>query len=277
MIIAYQGVQGAYSHAAAQGVRPDCEAVAYPTFEETFEAVEQGTAEFAIVPQENSIAGRVAEIHPLLCSTPLKIIGEYFQPIHHCLLGIKGANLAQAKFVHSHFQGLAQSRRNLQRLALTPVVEANTALAAQKVQALNNAEHVAIASRKAAEIYHLDVLQDDLADQPNNVTRFIILAREALPVQTENKDLITSFVFRVRNIPAALFKALGGFATNKINMIKLESHMTDGSFLATQFYCEIEGHPEHDSIKLAFDELGYFTDELKILGIYPANVFRQKR
>jgi prephenate dehydratase len=268
MIIAFQGLPGAYSHAAAHALFPSADARAYPSFEETLAAVECGEADRAIIPMENAIAGRVSEIQLLLLNTPLHIVAEHFEPIHHCLVGLPGVRAGDVKFVHSHFQALSQCRQNLQRMGVQSVVAPNTAMAAAAVRDQNNPEHGAISSALAAELYGLEILARDMADRPHNVTRFLVMGREPAHHAANQENLMTSFVFRVRNIPAALYKALGGFATNGINMLKLESYIQDSSFIAADFYCEIEGHPDAPLARLAFDEMKFFTQSHRVLGTY---------
>ena len=241
--IVFQGQPGAYSHLACRQVCPHLEALPAESFEEAFAAVRQGNAERAMIPIENSVAGRVADIHHLMPHAGLKIIGEHFQRVNHHLLAVPGARLEDIKAVHSHVHALHQCRRLLGELGLTPKVHADTAGAAADVAAAGNIDQAAIASRLAAEIYGLDILRSDLEDAEHNTTRFVILAREAREPPPYEGPVITSFLFQVRNVPAALYKALGGFATNGVNMIKLESYV-DARFSQAQFYAEVLGHPE---------------------------------
>jgi prephenate dehydratase len=272
--IAYQGAPGAYSHLACAAAYPDRHALSCATFEDTFQAVRGGRAELAMVPIENSIAGRVADIHYMLPESGLFIVGEHFHPVNHQLLAPKGATLDGLKVVHSHLQALGQCRELIAELALTPQVEVDTAGAARDVANAGDITHCAIASRLAAEILDLQVMREDIEDAGHNTTRFVILSEEPKDPGPDNGSVLTTFVFTVRNVPAALYKALGGFATNGINMVKLESYMVGGSFNATQFYADIDGHPESRSAKLAMEELAFFTTEVTILGTYPADPFR---
>lgn len=274
MKIAFQGLSGAYSHAAARAVYPQAAHLPYPSFEETLAAVESGEADAAVIPMENSIAGRVAEIQTLLLQTQLHMVAEHFEEIHHCLLGLPDAEAKDIKFVHSHYQALSQCRKNLHGMKLQTVVAPNTAMAAQAVAEARDKTHGALSSELAAELYGLKILAANMADRTDNFTRFVVMAKKAETHKTDETDLITSFVFRVRNIPAALFKAIGGFATNGINLIKLESYIQDGSFIAADFYAEITGHPEAHHIKLAFDEMKFFTESHRILGTYAAHGHR---
>jgi prephenate dehydratase len=272
--IAYQGAPGAYSHLACAAARPDREAMACATFEDTFQAVRDGRAELAMVPIENSIAGRVADIHHMLPESGLFIVGEHFQPVNHQLLAPKGASLEGLKVVHSHLQALGQCRGIINELGLTAQVEVDTAGAARDVADANDPSHCAIASKLAAEILGLQVMREDIEDAGHNTTRFAILSRQPVDPGPDNGPVLTTFVFTVRNVPAALYKALGGFATNSINMVKLESYMVGGSFNATQFYADIHGHPDNSSVRLAMEELAFFTTEVTVLGTYPADPFR---
>lgn len=273
--IAFQGLPGAYSHAAANALYPGALHLHYPSFEETLAAVSNGTADYAVIPMENAIAGRVAEIQILLLQTDLHIVAEYFQPIEHCLVGVSGSTKDSIKFVHSHFQALSQCRQHLQKMKAETIVAANTAMAAAAVADKNDPAHGALSSAIAAELYGLDIIARDMADRADNFTRFIVMARMPAAYPADQKNLITSFVFRVRNIPAALFKALGGFATNGVNLIKLESYIQDGSFVAADFYAEIEGHPEAQHPKLAFEELKFFVESKRILGTYAKHSHRE--
>lgn len=273
-IIAYQGAAGAYSHLACVAAYPDREVLACATFEDTFQVVSDGTAELAMVPIENSIAGRVADIHQMLPDSGLFIVAEHFQPVNHQLLAPKGATIDGLKYVHSHLQALGQCRGLIRELGVTAQVEVDTAGAARDVAARGDPAHGAIASRLAAEILGLEVLREDVEDAGHNTTRFAVLAREGRDLGPGGGMVLTTFVFTVRNVPAALYKALGGFATTGVNMVKLESYMLGGSFNATQFYADIEGHPEDRMVKLALDELRFFTSSMKVLGTYPADSFR---
>jgi prephenate dehydratase len=272
--IVYQGEPGANSHLAAAEVYPDWEAVAKPTFEDAFAAVSDGSAGLAMIPIENTVAGRVADIHHLLPKSDLSIVGEFFLPVRHQLLAPKGASLATIKTVQSHVMALGQCRDIIRKLHLTAVVGADTAGSAREIAEANDLTRSAVASRLAAEIYGLDILAEDIEDASHNTTRFIVLAREPDWAPAGNGPVVTSFLFRVRNVPAALYKALGGFATNGVNMTKLESYMVGGHFAATQFLAEVDGHPEDPGLKNALEELAFFTTDVKILGVYPADAFR---
>jgi prephenate dehydratase len=273
--ISFQGEPGANSHIACREAYPDLEPLPCASFEDAFAAVSEGEAALAMIPIENSVAGRVADVHHLLPDGKLYIVGEHFIPIRHQLLAPKGATLHSLKRVHSHIQALGQCRRTLRSLGLAPVTSADTAGAAREIAALNSMEDGALASRLAAEVYGLEILKPDVADAQHNTTRFIVLAPEPDDAEPEDGPCVTTFVFRVRNVPAALYKAMGGFATNGVNMTKLESYQIDGSFTATQFYADIEGHPSERGVKLALEELQFFSSELKVLGIYKQAPFRR--
>ncbi|MDQ0315217.1 prephenate dehydratase [Amorphus orientalis] len=272
--VVFQGEPGANSHIATHTVFPEGEAIPCPTFEDCFAALATGTADLGMIPIENSQNGRVADIHHLLPTSQLHIIGEYFQPIHHQLLGVPGAKLSDLKKVQSHVQALGQCRATLHRHGLLPVVAADTAGSAREVAEAGDKSFGAIASRLAAEIYGLDILLEDIEDADHNTTRFVILSPTEDNAPNDGTPVVTSFLYRVRNVPAALYKALGGFATNNVNMTKLESYQLEGEFFASQFYVEIEGHPEQPNVQLAFEELAFFSSEFRILGVYPAAPFR---
>ena len=273
-MIAFQGSPGAYSDLACRSVFPDMTTLPCPAFEDAFAAVHEGRAALAMIPIENSLAGRVADIHHLLPEGGLHIIGEHFQPVHHCLLAPRGARLESLKTVRSHVQALSQCRNTLRNLGLQALVHADTAGAAAEIAARGDPTEAAVASSLAAEIYGLDILRRNIQDVAHNTTRMVILATEPrVPRRGEGK-VVTTFVFRVRSVPAALYKALGGFATNGVNITKLESYMVDDRFTAAQFYCDVEGHPDERPLQLALEELGFFASELKILGTYPAHRFR---
>jgi prephenate dehydratase len=274
--VAFQGEPGANSHLAARGLFPDHEALALPTFEDVFQAVTEARALYGLIPIENSLAGRIADIHHLLPQSGLYIVGEHFQPIHHQLMAPKGATLEGLKSVMSQAPALGQCRKLIRALGLKVVTGPDTAGSARLVAEANDPAQAAIASRLAAEIYGLDILKRDIEDEPHNTTRFLVMAREAGAMPQADEPAITTFVFRVRNVPAALYKALGGFATNGVNMTKLESYQLDGSFVATQFYADVEGRPEDRNVRLALEELEFFTSYLKILGVYPAHPFRRR-
>ncbi len=275
--IAYQGEPGANSHIAARNVFPDLEPLACATFEDALAAVASGDAKLGMIPIENSVAGRVADIHHLLPTSGLHIIGEYFLPIRHQLMAIKGATLSSVREVYSHVQALGQCRNTLRKLNLMPITAADTAGSARMVRDRQDPTSGAIASRLAAEIYGLEILAQDIEDEAHNTTRFVVLSREPQWAAASNGPCMTTLVFRVRNVPAALYKAMGGFATNGVNMTKLESYMMEGTFSATQFYADIEGHPEHRNVKLALEELRFFSAEMHILGVYPAHPTRLER
>jgi prephenate dehydratase len=272
--IVFQGERGANSHIACRAAYPAHEPVACPTFEDAFAAISAGEAELGMIPIENSVAGRVADIHHLMPTSALHIVAEYFLPVRHQLMAPKGARLTDVKSVESHLMALGQCRNIIRRLGLKSIVAADTAGSAREVAERGDKSRAAIASRLAAEIYGLDILAEDVEDEAHNTTRFVVLAREAQLAQRGEGLIVTTFVFRVRNVPAALYKALGGFATNGINMTKLESYMVEGNFSATQFYADVEGHPEDRALKLALEELGFFSKELKILGVYRGHPFR---
>ncbi|MEQ8355749.1 MAG: prephenate dehydratase [Kiloniellaceae bacterium] len=275
-VIAFQGVPGAYSDMACRAVFPEMTTLPCTSFDEAFAAVRNGLARYAMIPIENSSAGRVADIHHLLPGSGLHIIGEHFQKVEHQLLAPKGASRDQIKTVHSHIQALSQVRNYAKREGLTPVTHADTAGAAKEVGELGDPTRAAVASALAGEIYGLQVLDANIQDIPHNTTRFIIMADEPIDPPHDDRLVITTFVFRVRSVPAALYKALGGFATNGVNITKLESYIIDGSFTVAQFYADIEGHPEDRMVRLALEELSFFSREVTILGVYPADAFRGK-
>jgi len=267
-VIAFQGVLGAYSHLAARGAFPAMEPLPCPTFQDAFAAVEEGRAGLAMIPIENSLGGRVADIHHLLPESNLFIIGEYFQPVHHCLLVPKGGSFETVKEARSHEQALAQCRNTLRELKIKPVIAADTAGAAQDVAKLNDPSIAAIASTLAAETYGLDILRPRIEDRIGNVTRFIVMSRTRIEPDPRSGPCLTSFVFTVRSVPASLYKSLGGFATNGVNMIKLESYISVGDDSRARFYAEIEGHPADKSVDQAMEELQFFTTKIKLLGTY---------
>jgi len=275
-IIAFQGLAGAYSHMACTTAYPELQPVPCQTFEEMFAAVSDGKAKFAMTPIENSVAGRVADIHRLLPESGLNIVAEYFFRINHHLLAPKGASLKTIKIVRSHVHALAQCGKVIHELGLEPIVHADTAGAAAELAERDDKQEAAIASSLAGEIYGLKSLKRNIEDADHNTTRFVVLSSEPLSIKKNSKPVITSFVFRVRNVPAALYKALGGFATTGVNMTKIESYMIGGSFSATQFYADVDGHPEDPALKLALEELAFFSHEVRILGTYPAHEARQK-
>ncbi|MFA3919568.1 prephenate dehydratase [Ruegeria hyattellae] len=268
--IAFQGEPGAYSHEACRDARPGMEPLPCRTFEDVIEAVRSGAADLAMLPVENTTYGRVADIHRLLPHSGLHIIDEAFVRVHINLLAVRGTALDQVREAHSHLVLLPQCAGFLRQHNITGRVSPDNARAAREIAERGEPAIAALASELAGEIYGLDVLARHIEDQGNNTTRFLIMSREADMTRRGDHGMITSFVFQVRNIPAALYKAMGGFATNGVNMTKLESYMVDGSFTATQFYADIEGHPNDANVQLALDELAYFTAEVEVLGVYPA-------
>ena len=272
--IAYQGEPGANSHIACLDDYPDHQPLACATFEDAFVSLEDENADLAMIPIENSIAGRVADIHALLPASGLHIIAETFLPIRFQLLAAPGATLETLRTVHSHVHALGQCRKIIRKLGIRSIVAADTAGSARAVAERGDKSCAAIASRLAAEIYGLDILSEDIEDETHNTTRFVVLAREEKWAAQTAAPLVTTFVFRVRNLPAALYKALGGFATNGVNMTKLESYMVDGNFFATQFYADVDGHPDDQNLANALEELRFFSREFRIVGVYPAHPFR---
>jgi len=272
--IAFQGELGANSHIACRQAFPQLEPLPCRTFDSALRAIADGRADIGMIPIENSVAGRVGDIHHLLPGAGLYIQGEYFLPLHHQLLGLKGASIEDITSVHSHIVALSTCRKIIKKLDLEPVVSVDTAAAANMVSQANDPSMAAIASKLAAEVYGLDILAEDIEDEKHNTTRFLILANEPDDAEPDEEHVVTSFVFKVRNVPAALYKALGGFATNGVNVTKLESYQLEGAFTATQFYADIEGHPANRSVRLALEELQFYTTELNVLGIYKAHPFR---
>jgi prephenate dehydratase len=272
--IVFQGERGANSHIACLAAYSDYEPIPCATFEEALTAVSSGDADLGMIPIENSIAGRVADIHHLLPYANLHIVGEHFLPIHFQLMAVKGATLATITSVESHIHALGQCGKFIREHGLKSTIAADTAGAARHIAEAGDMTRAALAPRLAADIYGLDVLADNVEDQAHNTTRFVIVSREEKRVAKGNGPVITTFVFRVRNLPAALYKALGGFATNGVNMTKLESYMLEGNFFATMFYADVEGHPDDVGVKNALEELQFFSREFKILGVYPAHGFR---
>ena len=274
--IAFQGEKGANSETACRNAYPDMELMPCPTFEEVFSAVETGKADLAMIPIENTIAGRVADIHHLLPESKLHIVGEYFLPIHFHLMALPGVKCSEIKTVHSHIHALGQCRKYIRKNSWKPVVAGDTAGAAKLVSEVKDHTMAALAPCLASSLYGLDILEKNVEDAENNITRFVVLSKGKNWAESNDPDtkMITTFVFRVRNVPAALYKAMGGFATNGVNMTKLESYQLGGEFTATQFYSDIEGHPDDRLVALALEELRFFTQELRILGVYEANGFR---
>ncbi len=273
--IAFQGELGANSHLACREVFPAMEGLPCQTFEDAFAAMSEGKAKLAMLPIENSLHGRIADIHHLLPDSGLYIIGEHFVRIHHQLMAMKGATLEGLKSVMSQTPALGQCRNIIRSLGLSMIVGADTAGSARRVAEMKDPTVAALASTLAAEIYGLNILKANVEDAAHNTTRFLILASEPDDAEAGTGDVVTTFVFRVRNVPAALYKAMGGFATNGVNMTKLESYQLEGSFNATQFYADVEGHPEDRHVRLALEELQFFTTHLRILGVYPAHPFRK--
>ncbi|HWG03668.1 MAG TPA: prephenate dehydratase [Beijerinckiaceae bacterium] len=272
--IAYQGEPGANSHIACRDVFPDWEPVPCASFEDAFAAIEDGSATLGMIPIENSIAGRVADIHHFLPNSGLHIVGEYFLPIHFQLLAVKGASLATLKTVYSHVHALGQCRTIIRKYGLRPVIAGDTAGSAREVAEWSDPTRASLAPALAAEIYGLETLASDVEDESHNTTRFVILSKTPDWAASGNGPTVTTFVFRVRNVPAALYKSLGGFATNGVNMTKLESYMVGGEFAATQFLADVDGHPNEPAVARAIEELGFFSREVRILGVYPAHPFR---
>ena len=269
MTVSFQGRPGAYSDLACRAARPGLPTLPCDTFEQAIDAVRSGAAELAMLPCENSLAGRVPDIHALLPGSGLHIVGEHFQRVEHCLLAVPGATLADLRRVHSHAVALGQVRRIVRELEVEAVVEADTAGSAQLVAERGERADAAIASALAAELYGLEILRSNVEDSRDNTTRFYIASRTPAPHIPDAPNTVTTFIFRVRNVPAALYKCLGGFATNGVNMTKLESYMLAGEFTATQFLCDVEGHPDHPNLARALEELSFFSQDLRILGVYP--------
>jgi prephenate dehydratase len=271
--IAFQGQPGAYSDLACRHVFPAMATLPCDAFEDAFAAVREGRAALAMMPIENSVAGRVADIHHLMPESGLYIIGEHFERVNHYLLGLPGAELDAIRSVRSHVHALGQCRNFIRAHRLTPVVAADTAGSAAEIKERGDMTIAAIASELAGRIYGLVSLAENIEDAEHNTTRFLIMSREP-KWPPRGGPAVTTFVFNVRNVPAALYKALGGFATNGVNMTKLESYMVGGRFAATQFYADVEAHPDDRPLKLALEELAFFSTEVKILGVYPAHKLR---
>ncbi len=275
-MILFQGERGANSHLACLNAHPAMEPVSCATFEDALAGVDQGQARYALIPIENSVAGRVADVHHLLPESKLFIVGEHFERISHQLMALPSVKLQDLKTVHSHTHALGQCRRIIRELDLRAVTEADTAGAARIVAEEQDKTKAVIASKLAAEVYGLEILRSDIEDAEHNTTRFITLSSDRDDAPSGNGPVMTSFIFRVRNVPAALYKALGGFATNGVNMTKLESYMVEGNFWAAMFYADIEGHPDDRSVQLAFEECQFFSSEFRMLGTYPASPFRKE-
>ncbi len=274
--IAFQGEAGANSHLACSQAFPDYAPVGYATFEDALTAVKSGEAQLAMIPIENSVAGRVADIHHLLPDAGLYIVAEHFLPIRFQLMAPKGAKIGDIKDVYSHVHALGQCRKILRKLGAAAHVAGDTAGAARQVSEWGDLSRAALAPRLAAELYGLNVLAENVEDEAHNTTRFVVLAKEPDDAEPGDGPVITTFIFRVRNVPAALYKALGGFATNSVNMTKLESYQTEGTFNATMFFADIDGHPVERSVQLALEELSFFSTELTLLGTYPASPYRKE-
>ena len=275
--IAFQGEAGANSDTASREKYPNMTPVACDTFEDVFAALDKGAVDLAMIPIENSVAGRVADIHHLLPHSNAYIIDEYFLPIHFQLMANKGATLGSIKTVYSHIHALGQCRKIIRKNDWKALVAGDTAGSARMVSQRQDLTIASLAPQLAAELYELEILAKNVEDEDHNTTRFIILSNEKVRAKHGSGDTMTSFIFQVRNIPAALYKAMGGFATNGVNMVKLESYQIDGSFQATQFYADIEGHLDDTNVKLALDELKFYCGEVKILGVYPASDFRSNK
>jgi prephenate dehydratase len=275
--ISFQGEPGANSDTACRNVYPEMEPLPCPTFEDAFNAVETGKADLAMIPIENTIAGRVADIHHLLPESRLHIVGEYFLPIHFQLMVLNGVGRSEITTVHSHIHALGQCRKYIRQNGWKAVVAGDTAGAAKLIAEIGDRTMAALAPRLAADLYGLDILEENVEDTETNVTRFVVLTRSKQWVERPTADgrMMTTFIFRVRNVPAALYKAMGGFATNGVNMTKLESYQL-GAFTATLFYADIEGHPDDPGVKNALEELRFFSKEMRILGVYPRSTSREE-
>jgi prephenate dehydratase len=275
--ISFQGEPGANSDTASRNVYPSMEPLPCPTFEDAFNAVETGKADLAMIPIENTIAGRVADIHHLLPESKLHIVGEYFLPIHFQLMVLPGVKRDEIKTVHSHIHALGQCRKYIRKNGWKAIVAGDTAGAAKMVSEVKDRTMAALSPALAATLYGLDIIEQNVEDTDSNVTRFVVLTRNKQWAERPSADvkMMTTFIFRVRNVPAALYKAMGGFATNGINMTKLESYQL-GAITATLFYADIEGHPDDPLVKLALDELRFFSREVRILGVYPASSSREQ-
>ena len=275
-IFSFQGVHGAYSELAGKNIYPDSKSIPCKTFEEMFESVRDKKANIAIVPIENSRSGRVGDTQRLIPESQLKIVGEYFLEVNHCLMGVPGSTLKDIKRIYSHEQGIAQCRKKIINNKKDMVIVADTAGAAKMISETNSKEDAAIASNLAAKIYNLDILESNFQDFENNVTRFLIMSNELNIPKVNEIDLMTTLVFEVRSIPAALYKSLGGLASNGVNMTKLESYIKPQGFDVAQFYMDIEGHPNNRNVKLALEEMKFFCKHIDILGVYKMSDFRKK-
>ena len=274
--VAYQGVKGAYSHLACYEEYPEYEAIACKSFDETMYLVEEDEVDIAMIPMENSTAGRVEEIYRLIPKMNLYIIGEYFEPVNHCLLALPGAKLEDIKSVSSHPQALAQCKSHIKKYNLEAKAKFDTAGSAEELVKMQDKTHSAIASSLAAKIYDLEILEEEFQDLKNNTTRFLVLSKEHIvPEFDEKNSHITSIIFEVSNIPAALYKVLGGFATNGVNIIKIESYSGSGTLTISQFHIDIDGHPQELNVKQALEELAYFANSVKMLGTYIPHSMRE--
>ena len=275
-LFSFQGIKGAYSEQAGTQLFPEAKSVPCSTFEDMFEQVRLDKVDAAIVPIENSLAGRVADTQRLIPESNLKITSEFFLEINHNLMAVKGTKLSDIKRIHSHEQGIAQCRNNIIKLNKEMIIEADTAGSAKIISELKNFEDAAIASTLAADIYNLEILEENFQDSSNNVTRFLVMQKNLKEIDPESKKIITTLVFNVRSIPAALYKCLGGFASNGVNITKLESYIHPQGFDVAQFYIDFEGHPENPSVKLALEEMKFFCRHLNIIGVYEKSNFRKK-
>ena len=272
----FQGINGAYSELAGKNIFPEADSLACATFEEMFQTVREGKANVAIVPIENSQAGRVADTQRLIPDSDLKIVKEYFLEIKHNLLVVPGTKMSDIKRIYSHEQGIAQCRKKIIELNKEMIIEADTAGAAKKITELNSKKDAAVASELASRIYNLEILESNFQDSSTNVTRFLVMASKMNPQDPNDDNLITTLVFTVRSIPASLYKCLGGFASNGVNITKLESYVHPQGFDVAQFYIDFEGHPEQTSVKLALEEMKFFCKHMNILGVYKKSEFRKK-
>jgi len=277
--IAFQGEPGANSDTACRDMFAEMEPLPCPTFEDAFNAVETGKADLAMIPIENTLAGRVADIHYLLPHSKLYVVGEYFLPIRFQLMVLPGVELSEIKSVHSHIHALGQCRKIIRKHKWKPVVAGDTAGAARQIADDQDRTQAALAPRLAAGLYGLDIALENVEDEENNVTRFVVLSKQKRWAERRSPDqaILTTFIFRVRNVPAALYKALGGFATNGVNITKLESYQLGGKFFSSQFYVDVEGHPEDRNLALALEELSFFSHEVRILGVYEGHPFRAEQ
>ncbi len=272
----FQGSNGAYSELAGRNIFPEADSLACATFEEMFQTVREGKANVAIVPIENSQAGRVADTQRLIPDSDLKIVKEYFLEVKHNLLVVPGTKMSDIKRIYSHEQGIAQCRKKIIELNKEMIIVADTAGAAKKITELNSKKDAAVASELASRIYNLEILESNFQDSSTNVTRFLVMASKMNPPDPNDDNLITTLVFTVRSIPASLYKCLGGFASNGVNITKLESYVHPQGFDVAQFYIDFEGHPEQTSVKLALEEMKFFCKHMNILGVYKKSEFRKK-